>query len=87
MLIRLTADDLEFLQRAEALGREGLSQEEIAERLQLTTSTFRYRIHNLGFEFVRRTELATKPTFGGRTLSELLASGDLVTDAAEASAA
>lgn len=84
MPVRLSSEDMAFLRRAQALADQGLTQEEIASQLDLTPSTFRYRVNNLGFEFTRPLQIATKPQFGGRTLRDLLASGDLVSDESEA---
>lgn len=76
MRLTLPPDDLQFLRQVQDFGDEGLTQEEMAARLGVHVSTFRFRIRNLGFQFTRQTVLAR--TLSGETLNDLLRDGQIV---------
>lgn len=78
MPIKLTPEDLRFLQRVEELGATGLSQDQIAERLDFKPGSFRNRIRDLGFHFVRRTELEARPHLGGKSFAQMVEDGEII---------
>lgn len=77
MPITLSPEDAAFLESIERLAQERLTQEQIAERMGLPYSTFRFKVRELGFEFTRSIQLAAKPQFGGLPYSTLLESGQI----------
>lgn len=78
MSIKLTAEDAEFLVRVNELGVLGRTQDEIAEALSIPTSTLRYRIRDLGFEWTRCVALRAKPQFGGKDFEQMQSDGEIV---------
>lgn len=77
MPITLTAEDLEFLKAVDERVDRGMTQEEIAEALQIPASTFRYRVRELGFQFGRLTVLEARSQFGGQTFRGMVEDGQI----------
>lgn len=83
MPIQLSAEDLAFLEDIQRLGRDGLSQDQIAARLEMNPSTFRLKVRDLGFQFSRVITLEARPQFGGKPFSEMKSAGEIVVRNAE----
>lgn len=81
MPITLSPEDVEFLKKVQELGETGLAQGEIAAQIGMNPSTFRFRVRELGFALTRKTQVVARPQFGGKSLSELLDTGEITTAA------
>jgi hypothetical protein len=84
MPVQMKREDLEWLQEVRRLGLDGLTQQEIADKLGLTKFTLRSRLATLGFQMVGLTDVRT--TLGGISLEALLERGDIVAAGEEAPA-
>lgn len=70
-------EDLEFVRLVDRLGREGKTQDQIAEALGESSKwAIRQRLENLGFRFSGESRVRDQRT--RRRLEDMLAAGELV---------
>lgn len=77
---RLGTTDLAFLSQVDELGRIGLTQKAVAQELGIPLETLRTRILRTGLRLAPACRVIDTRT--GKTLPELLASGELVAEPA-----
>lgn len=80
MPIRLSPEELAFVERVHAYCGEGLTQPQMAEREGVSLTAVRDRLRRCGFEFQQRTQRDLVRTRTSETFAQMRAAGQIVTE-------